>query len=56
MKKPSANPNQVGLATRRTFLQSASAACLSLPLAAPTIHAADKAGRKNPIVGTGEHL
>ena len=40
---------------RRTFLQAATATCLSLPLAAPMIHASDKSGGKNAIVGSGEH-
>ncbi len=42
-----------GLFTRRTFVRKAAAATLATPLAAAAVHASDKAGSKNAIVGAG---
>ncbi len=39
---------------RRTFLKTAAAAALSAPLAAPFIHASDKADSKLAVIGEGE--
>lgn len=41
-------------ATRRTFLKAAGAAAVATALPAPFIHAADKSGSKNAVVGKGE--
>lgn len=40
--------------TRRTFMKAAGSAALATAWG-PAIHAADKAGTKNPILGSGEH-
>lgn len=42
-------------ASRRTLLKRAAAAAVAVPLAAPRIHASDKSGKKNVVVGDGEH-
>ncbi len=45
-----------GKASRRTFIKTASAAAVAAGAAGPTIlGAADKAGMKNAVIGTGEH-
>ena len=52
MQKPSSTARRL---TRRTFVRSSAAVCLSVPLAAPFIHASDKSGGRPAIVGSGEH-
>lgn len=52
MQKP---PSAARRLTRRTFVRSTAAACLTTPLVAPFIHASDKSGSKPAIVGDGEH-
>src|SRR3954471_4369732 len=42
-------------ASRRTFLKSATAAVATASLGPTILGAADKAGSKLPVVGTGEH-
>jgi hypothetical protein len=42
-------------ASRRTFLKTAGAVAAAATLPTPFIHAADKAGSKNVVIGTGEH-
>jgi len=39
---------------RRDFLKTAAAAGVAVPLGAPFVHAADKAGTKRAVVGSGE--
>lgn len=41
--------------TRRKFLKQAAVASLVAPITAPFVHAQDKAGLKNVVIGTGEY-
>lgn len=48
-RQPSNQPS------RRTFLQAAGAAAVATSVAPTILHAADKAGTKTPVVGSGAH-
>ena len=54
MSRTEAPSEASGGVTRRKFLAAASAGCAALPFA-PRVHAADKSGSRNAVIGVGEH-
>jgi len=56
MSAPDNKHDDLGKASRRTFIKSASAAAVAVGTVGPTIlGATDKAGTKNAVIGSGEH-
>ncbi len=55
MNQPKITKRTSDSLTRRAFVQRAAVATLAVPGIAPAIHAADKAGSRPAVIGSGEH-